>query len=414
MAGDSMENDFEARAAGSPQPPIPVPPAPLMSRLIIGRALWLTVHKYIGLFAGAIFVLIGLTGSILAFGSQIDTWLNAGLMSVDVPAEGQAQYRRIAEILAAGKRAVPRGGNLDPLVLFPRHPGACFRLTYSVPAGKDRSKTYQIFVNPYTATVTGQRLASDTGNPFARPLMDTIASFHYTLLLGNRGETAVGFIGLFLFGSLVSGIVLFWPWPGRWRQALTIKWGATQERVILDLHRTTGVFACLLLSVTLFSGVYMIFKPQVRAMVDLFSPVHFNQMPVLKSEPRNAGAPLGPDAVAAIVDRSVPDGELTMMELPEMDDDVYVVGKRAPDEVNFADAQRRLVVDQYSGKILYIQDPHRFTAGEKFLEWQYPLHCGEAFGNTGRALIMVLGFVPLTLYVTGFLRWRQKQRARKT
>ena len=211
MAGDSMENDFEARAAGSSQPPVPEPPAPLKSRLIIGRALWLTVHKYIGLFAGAIFVLIGLTGSILAFGSQIDTWLNAGLMSVDVPAEGQAQYRRIAEILAAGKRAVPRGGNLDSLVLFPRHPGACFRLTYSVPAGKDRSKTYQIFVNPYTAAVTGQRLASDTGNPFARPLMETIASFHYTLLLGNRGETAVRFIGLFLFGSLVSGIVSFGP-----------------------------------------------------------------------------------------------------------------------------------------------------------------------------------------------------------
>ena len=140
MAGDSMENDFEARAARSPQPPVTEPPAPLKSRLIIGRALWLTVHKYIGLFAGAIFVLIGLTGSILAFGSEIDTWLNAGLMSVDVPSEGQAQYRRIAEILAAGKRAVPRGGNLDPLVLFPRHPGACFMLTYSVPAGKTEAK----------------------------------------------------------------------------------------------------------------------------------------------------------------------------------------------------------------------------------------------------------------------------------
>jgi uncharacterized iron-regulated membrane protein len=86
-------------------------------------------------------------------------------------------------------------------------------------------------------------------------------------------------------------------------------------------------------------------------------------------------------------------------------------GKRAPGEVNFADAQRRLMVDQYSGTILYIRDPHRLTAGEKFLEWQYPLHCGEAFGNTGRAFIMVLGLVPLTLYVTGFLRWRQKQQA---
>ena len=413
MAGSHMENDLGARAGRSPQASISAMPARQLSRLIFGRTLWLTVHTYIGRFAGAIFVFIGLTGSILAFGNQIDSWLNAGLMSVDVPADGKAKFRPIAEILAAGKSAVLPGNTLDPFVLFPRHPGACFVLTYSVPAGQDRSKTYQIFVNPYTAAVTGQRLASDTANPFASPFMTTIGTFHYTLLLGTHGETAVGLIALFLFGSLVSGLILFWPRTGRWRQALTIKWGATPERVLLDLHRTAGITACFVLSMTLFSGVYMIFKPQVRAVVDLFSPVHLNQMPVLKSERRDAGVPLGPDAVAAIVDRAAPDGELTLMELPDADDDVYVVGKRAPDEVNFADAQRRLVVDQYSGKILYIQDPHHFTAGDTFLEWLYPLHCGEAFGTIGRAFIMLMGFVPLTLYVTGFLRWRRKRRARR-
>jgi uncharacterized iron-regulated membrane protein len=146
-------------------------------------------------------------------------------------------------------------------------------------------------------------------------------------------------------------------------------------------------------------------------MVELFSPVHLNLLPDLKSARRGEEPPLGPDAVAAIVDRVMPNGKLTTLQLPGDADGVYVVGKRAPDEVNFADAQRRLVVDQYGGKILYIQDRKNFTAGETFLEWQYPLHCGEAFGNTGRAFILLMGFVPLILYVTRFLRWRQKQRA---
>ena len=46
-------------------------------------------------------------------------------------------------------------------------------------------------------------------------------------------------------------------------------------------------------------------------------------------------------------------------------------------------------------KSLHVQDRRDFTAGETFLEWLYPLHCGEAFGNGGRAFIMAMGFVPL-------------------
>jgi uncharacterized iron-regulated membrane protein len=58
-----------------------------------------------------------------------------------------------------------------------------------------------------------------------------------------------------------------------------------------------------------------------------------------------------------------------------------------------------------------VQDPKNFTSGETFLDWIYPLHCGEAFGNAGRWFIVGMGLVPLILFVTGFLRWRWKRRA---
>jgi uncharacterized iron-regulated membrane protein len=72
---------------------------------------------------------------------------------------------------------------------------------------------------------------------------------------------------------------------------------------------------------------------------------------------------------------------------------------------------RQIWVDPYDGTILAVNDPHQYTAGQKFLEWQYPLHSGEAFGLPGRIFVLILGFVPLLLYVTGLIRWLQKRRA---
>jgi uncharacterized iron-regulated membrane protein len=58
-------------------------------------------------------------------------------------------------------------------------------------------------------------------------------------------------------------------------------------------------------------------------------------------------------------------------------------------------------IDQYSGKVLAVQDPNQFTAGETFLNLMWPLHSGEAFAFAGRILWCVIGFAPLILYVSG-------------
>lgn len=95
------------------------------------------------------------------------------------------------------------------------------------------------------------------------------------------------------------------------------------------------------------------------------------------------------------------------------DDCLYTIGKRIDDEVNEADTHRFLIIDQHSGRILHKQDSRDYTAGEKFFERQCPLHSGEAFGYYGRAFMVVLGVAPAVLYVTGFIRWRHKRRARR-
>jgi uncharacterized iron-regulated membrane protein len=58
-------------------------------------------------------------------------------------------------------------------------------------------------------------------------------------------------------------------------------------------------------------------------------------------------------------------------------------------------------IDKYSGKVLAVQDPNQFAAGETFLNLMWPLHSGEAFAFVGRILWCVMSFAPLILYVSG-------------
>lgn len=386
---------------------VPATQARPPSRLLIGRRLWLSVHKYIGLALGALFVLIGLTGSILAFWQAIDEWLNAGIMRVEVPA--QAIYRPLDEIFAAAKAVMPPGGMPDGLGL-PRHRGAAASVGYTVTVGEQKPDYYVVFVDPYTARVTGQRLGMRGDSLLSQPFIHILMDLHWTLLLGYDKAYIVGFAALFLLISVLVGLCLWWPRNGIWRHALTIKRRASVERRTLDIHKTTGLYLSAVLIVLLFSGIYIIFKPQVRAIVQLFSAVR-EEPKDLKSTLIPGEPPLELDAAAAIADKIFPDGKLHSIELPMGPEGVYVVGKQADDEPNRAGTYRNVTIDQYSEQVLHVQDRAKFTAGETSLESQYPLHCGEAFGNIGRAFILLMGFVPLTLYVTGFLRWRQKRRA---
>jgi uncharacterized iron-regulated membrane protein len=70
-------------------------------------------------------------------------------------------------------------------------------------------------------------------------------------------------------------------------------------------------------------------------------------------------------------------------------------------------------VDQYTGKILQVRDPNEFNAGDAFINLQLPLHNGEILGTVGRILVIIVGFAPLILMVTGIIHWLKKRKAKQ-
>jgi uncharacterized iron-regulated membrane protein len=330
-------------------------------------------------------------------------------MIVTVPDENSS-YRSLDEILASANAMAPPHG-LPTVLTMPRHKNAAVSVSYTVATQEREPDQYEVFVDPYTAKPTGRRFLQHADSVRSMPFVRTIISLHASLLTGDDNRFVVGIPAIFLLISVSAGLYLWWPRNGNWRHAFTVKWGATPVRLVYDLHKTTGLYLLAVLAFLLFSGIYIIFKPQVSSLVALFSTVR-EEPKDLKSKPPAGRPPLTLSAVAIIADNTLRDGELHWIYLPQGREGVYGVGKQLEYEPNRWATYRNVTIDQYSGEILYVQDRANSTAGERFLEWLYPLHCGEAFGNYGRAFIMVIGFVPLVLYVTGFIRWRQKGRAR--
>jgi uncharacterized iron-regulated membrane protein len=373
------------------------------------RRVFLRIHQIIGLFAGALFVLIGLSGGVLAFREDIDEALNAAIMRVETPA--QASLKPLDAILAAAVAAMPPDAKLERLTL-PRHARAAASVTYMVDSDDLESDFYEIFVDPYTSQVKGRRLLLHGDRTFSQPFIAILLAFHSALLLGANNAYLVGFLGILMCFSVLVGLYLWTPANGQWRLGLRVKWGASRERVVYDLHRSIGIYGAAILLVMLLSGVAMIFKPATRSVTTLFSAVRPDP-DFGKSKRVPNGAPIGVDAAVAAANRVFPDGRIHWILLPSTPTGVYVVGKQSDSEPNRTKTYRNVGVDQYTGQVLQVQDRRAFTAGERFLEWLFPLHSGEAFGAIGRPLTLLFGLIPLGLYVTGFLRWRQRRRGRR-
>lgn len=374
------------------------------------RILFLQTHRLIGLVAGAVFVLIGLSGALLAYREAIDEALNASLMRVETPGPN-AVYRPVDDIINAATAAMPPNGRIERLTM-PRHAGAAATISYMTETDDLDTYVYELFVDPYTAKVTGQRLFLHADDPLSQPFIPIVMTFHWTLLLGVNNAYVVGVVGILLFLSVGLGLYLWVSQSGDWRLGLKVKWGASAERVVFDLHRAIGAFSAAFLLVILFTGVAMIFKPMTRDVVSLFSPVRADP-DFGKSTVAPGRAPISAGQAAARADSKFPDGRLHWILFPSTPTAVYVVGKQSDSEPNQTKTFRNVGVDQYSGDILQAQDRKNFTGGETVLEWLYPIHSGEAFGGLGRPIALLIGFAPLTLYSTGLLRWLQKRRARR-
>ncbi len=354
------------------------------------RSIWVQAHLWLGLTAGVIGALIGVTGSILVYDHDLDRLLNPQRYGVSgpevsLPFSGYAQ--RAAEALEG--RAHPTGirlpdGEVGPVMVFARSGAGPFQRVYLDPP-------------------TGRVLDSVSG----RDYLGWLHSFHESLTLREySGREIVGVVGIALLISSLSGIYLWWPGRGAWRHGLRFRRGFTLSR---NLHYTLGFWGALVLAMLSFTGVFLAFPDAGRKAVAVFGSVSSSPRGI--QAPESSGALIGPDEAVKIAKGLYPGANVIGLGLPAGPRGAYRVNLREP-----GDASPRsgtvMFIDPRSRAILHRADRASRTAGDGFILWQRILHEGSAFGVPGRFVTFLGGLLPPLLMVTGLMMWLRKRRRR--
>lgn len=370
------------------------------------RRVWLRLHLYLGLSVGALLVVVGLTGSALVFMNELDAWLNPDLLAVTAPLQNGAVHRPVVDILTVAKQVVEPQSRILA-IMGPYGPEGVFSVSFEQPDETQR----RVFVDPYRAIVTGVRHFR-TREVVPAYLIEAIFQLHFTLLSGETGQTILAIGALLLLVSIVTGLILWWPLTSQRRQAFAIRFPTNPVRFMFDVHKTFSLYTCLVLGAVLLSGVSMnLNKPFVRV-TQWFSPTTRDVPGRLVSGADAGRSPIGPVRAYEIATSRYPGGDLYGIFPPSKPTGVYLVSHRRVPGLSAFGSERWVAIDQYSGAVLAVRAPDtRRTAGETFLAWQWPLHSGQAFGMTGRLLVLASGLASLVIYVTGVLMWWRKSRA---
>jgi uncharacterized iron-regulated membrane protein len=372
----------------------------LKTRLQNWRRVWLNVHLYLGLSAGLIFVIAGLTGSALVFYVELDEVLNPQLR---IETTEKKSFQTYESWLQSLNKAHPERENAWRMEM-PRDSQTMVVARYYKPKETEHLHfaPYMVWLNPYTSEVVSSHLWGDT-------VMTWIYDLHYTLLLDMTGKTVMGILGGFLIILLLSGIYLWFPSKTQWKNALSFKRNSSFTRFIFDLHKISGVYGLVLMLILVFTGVLLELPDTFNPLIHRISPLY--ETPILTSQKQNQSR-ITVDKAVEIAQNVFPETQLRWIETPNNEKGIFKIMLYQEGEPSKRFPKTMISIEQYTGKVLDVRNPKQSRFGDFFVRILHPLHSGEIAGLMGRWIVFFSGFVPAILFITGINRWWQKQGAK--
>lgn len=272
---------------------------------VISRQFWVFMHRLVGLAMMVFLIVVGLTGSLLAFFDELNETLTPHLFPpahAGIPLDAATLAGR-AEALVPHARANS---------VYLGKPGtALIRMEprISPETGKPFIlNSNQLFLDPLSGEELGRRQM--IGLPTK---LDNIVPFifrlHYNLALDKFGKWVLGITALFWTIDCFISFYLTLPamrrkrsvqenilaalpekedslqrysFLNRWKPSWLVKWQASSYRISFDLHRAGGLWLWAALLIFAWSSVHMnlhdtVYAPATRLVLDY--PTRIRELP---------------------------------------------------------------------------------------------------------------------------------------
>lgn len=379
------------------------------------------LHRWLGLATAVFLIVVGLSGSILAFLPELDHWITPQFHLGSISGEelGAAELIRRAEALAPGARATSvELGNGD---------AATVRMQPRPDAGPTNFN--QLFLHPITGEELGRRLAGPLPDRLDA-LLPFIYRLHYSLALGSFGSWTLGLVALLWTLDCFIAFFLTLPasastrssqksWLRRWKPAWLIKWRSSFYRINFDFHRATGLWLWAALLIFAWSSVYMdlngVYTTATRILLPLEQSYWFRS-----NDTASDGEPMGWREAQTVAERIAADAardhgfaidRIVYFGL-DRDNHLFEYRVHSSRDIGEKSGQTFFWFDASTGALLSMILPTGHRVGNTLTTWLVELHEANVFGLPYKIFVCVLGLAIAALSVTGVYIWWRKRATR--
>ena len=350
------------------------------------RQFWFQVHKWIGLTLALLIIPISLTGSALVWHDWLDEALNP--------------ERRVSALVSlppsayatAARRNAGPGEQLLSLA-YPEAGGAIAATLARPASGGGRPVRTLFHLHPTTGAVL-DRSASNEG------LVHVMHVLHGSLMVPGVGRQIVGWIGVAMLLSSLTGLWLWWPLKGGFRRGLGWR---RQPTTSANLHHQGGFWIALPLTVLSLTGAWISFPAFFGPLAgDPVGPSPTERMRRMAAPPL-AATRMTPEQVLAAAEPHAP-GPIAQVSWPTAPTGEWKLSYRR------AGGSAEVTVLDATGTA----KPPRSRSTETTARLMRRIHDGTGMGRLWQIVISVGGIIPAALAVTGIIMWLNVRKRRRS
>lgn len=369
------------------------------------RRIFFQIHWFLGITAGLVLAVMGVTGAMLSFEDEIMAAISPGIVTLT---PGNAPHLDPDAVVA--RAAAQRHGLRVASLTVEEAPDRAWRIQFDPPRGK-KGRGERSFVDPRD----GRLLGNAKGAGFFR----TIEDLHRWLALPGGGNgigrqiTAFSAISLIFFA--LSGLYLRWPKRALdWRAWLVLDLRKSGRNLYRALHAVIGGWIVLFYLLSATTGLwwsYDWYRQGVLYALTGKTNRGEQQRDERKKDVDPVASPSLTQAWPALtrftgnrfesVTISLPKGEKPVsfrILLPNARHD------RMTDTVQ---------IDPASGRVIKVERYADRTMGEVITTSMLEVHRGAIFGVTGRIIIFVTSLTMPLFTITGLLLYLARRRKKR-
>ncbi|KAB7888158.1 PepSY-associated TM helix domain-containing protein [Poseidonibacter ostreae] len=370
------------------------------------KKIWFKIHLYLGLTAGIILMVMGITGAMISFQKEILWLVNKDSYIVKVSGQMQTEQQIIDNFRLKFPKANIRGLTVknDPTS------SAVVNIA-SNKKGKAGRRGINYYINPYTSEILP--------NVEGQKVFKFIEMIHRGLVAGEVGKQIVGACTLALLILMLSGVFVYLPRLKRaFFKSFTFKFKQKGRSFLSTMHSSLGMWVIPFYLVSSFTGLFLSYH--------WFSDIVYNvsgvekkvrQKPTViktkRTENKNTNkkGELSSQRVQEIFNlfkENITDYSSVSLKF-EGKKGIYNLTYIKKEPMHYR-ARNEISLDMENNTIVKHEEFSKKPLEEILIKSVIPIHTGEYFGRTGQILMLIASLLMSLFTITGFMMYFQRRK----